>query len=311
MQQGASPVNDIIGDMKSAVRPITSIPSKIGKFIKEKAIDQKISHRSVKPAENVDYRNFVHNQEEQPVAPIVANDKINVAGNKRDWIASAVDSMSTAKEVATPPVAASSIAAAAPSTVADSVSFTSGSKNISLGSGIAPEVNRSGVVATPPGGAQVDAAVLPPEIKQPTIAAPNLGGDKPVTPGDALRQHVEGSGDGAQSNASSPENVMERRDSVAGAQNLEPTQEAQIKEGHSENVMERRDSVAGAQNLRPAQEAQIKEDQAKKEPEKSSTPEGLANVNAEGENPASSENKTPKDVVERMQSPKLQGGEPE
>ncbi|MCP5363153.1 MAG: type IV secretion system protein [Rickettsiaceae bacterium] len=59
--KSANPVHNIMGDIKKATSPVTSVPRKVASFAKEKFIDQKITHREKDKVGDPDYSGIKKN----------------------------------------------------------------------------------------------------------------------------------------------------------------------------------------------------------------------------------------------------------
>ncbi|MFK7973830.1 MAG: type IV secretion system protein [Rickettsiaceae bacterium] len=94
LQKGLNPIQDITGDISKLASPVTVPAKKLGKFIREKAIDQKIKHRGKSTQRDIDYNKFGNSQtqtneetnEEQNQGPLNnANESVkNLQNNTRD-----------------------------------------------------------------------------------------------------------------------------------------------------------------------------------------------------------------------------------
>ena len=265
LQQGVNPIKDITGDINKLASPITSIPSKIGKFVKEKAIDQKISHRGGKSGGEVDYEKFARNKEEAPTdqEPKTPDDKANTDSSKRPWV-SASPSSKLEK-----PESGLKMGSRGPKK-------TDSSGTLSEGPQPKLETHRSEIPTTQEKSTS--------KVPSPTVQGnePSLG-EKQVTPGDNLKQHVMGSGTelGSSMPTTKPSDLVERRDSVEESQPLERSSEE-------------------FQVQRPKEESSVNSNPQVSESSK---------VETRDSSPSESEISKGTDVSKRKISTKLQGGE--
>lgn len=238
LQQSENPIKDIIGDMDKVTKPITSIPSKLGKFAKEKLIDQKISHRhGPEDKGDADYSKFKPDRDSDDMVATVS---------KQDKGSSAVTEGTTE------------------SSQRESSKFRFGkgkgktdsrttSGNITLGANDDRAV-RSDIQAPSDSGGKtkVDIAKTVPD-KQSKIDLNKQG------PGEALREHVEGK-HLDQGKLSEPtredQESSQRRDSVGEAEGMRPREEV-VQE---EQRREERPVDGGEQREREQVEEQRREE---------------------------------------------------
>ena len=321
LQQGVNPIKDITGDINKLASPITSIPSKIGKFVKEKAIDQKISHRGGKSGSEVDYEKFARNKEEPKETadqdPKASIDTANTESSKRSWVSTSPSSERSksgftlgSRDSGT---SDSQLEKVSPSSVERSGS-ESGFKMSSKDSGKSDsklEVSSPSSVERPESGFKMGTSSLGMSDNSATLSegsknislssVPRSESDlveKPLTPGDVLKQHVMDSGrhlDNPDQMMSQPSDSVERRDSVEESP-VEGPKEGLAKESNPQDSVERRDSVEESPVEGP------KEGLAKESSPQDSVSSKVDNVNS-----SQSESQAPK--ASRKTSAKLQGGE--
>ena len=240
LQQGVNPIKDITGDINKLASPITSIPSKIGKFVKEKAIDQKISHRGGKSGSEVDYEKFARNKEEPKETadqdPKASIDTANTESSKRSWVSTSPSSERSKSGFTMGSrdsgKSDSKLEKVSPSSVERSGS-ESGFKMSSKDSGKSDsklEVSSPSSIERPESGFKMGSSSLGMSDNSATLSegsknislssVPRSESDlveKPLTPGDVLKQHVMDSGrhlDNPDQMMSQPSDSVERRDSV-------------------------------------------------------------------------------------------------
>ncbi len=321
LQQGVNPIKDITGDINKLASPITSIPSKIGKFVKEKAIDQKISHRGGKSGSEVDYEKFARNKEEPKETadqdPKASIDTANTESSKRSWVSTSPSSERSKSGFTMGSrdsgKSDSKLEKVSPSSVERSGS-ESGFKMSSKDSGKSDsklEVSSPSSIERPESGFKMGTSSLGMSDNSATLSegsknislssVPRSESDlveKPLTPGDVLKQHVMDSGrhlDNPDQMMSQPSDSVERRDSVEESP-VEGPKEGLAKESNPQDSVERRDSVEESPVEGP------KEDLAKESSPQDSVSSKVDNVNS-----SQSESQAPK--ASRKTSAKLQGGE--
>ncbi len=321
LQQGVNPIKDITGDINKLASPITSIPSKIGKFVKEKAIDQKISHRGGgKSGSEVDYEKFARKEEPKETAdqdPKASIDTANTESSKRSWVSTSPSSERSKSGFTMGSrdsgKSDSKLEKVSPSSVERSGSesgFKMGSKD-SGKSDSKLEVSPPSSVERPGSGFKMGSSSLGMSDNSATLSegsknislssVPRSESDlveKPLTPGDVLKQHVMDSGrhlDNPDQMMSQPSDSVERRDSVEESP-VEGPKEGLAKESNPQDSVERRDSVEESPEEGP------KEGLAKESSPQDSVSSKVDNVNS-----SQSESQAPK--ASRKTSAKLQGGE--
>ncbi len=320
LQQGMNPIKDITGDINKLASPITSIPSKIGKFVKEKAIDQKISHRGGKSGGEVDYEKFARNKEEPKETsgdqePKASVDNVNTDSSKRSWVSTSPSSernKSGIKIGSREVKSDNAWKSASPSSEERKSGIKIGSREVKSdnawkSASPSSEERTSGITMGSRDSGKIDSkweAVEPSSIERQgsglTMGSSGLGmsdnsatlsegsknislgsgsqsepdlGEKPLTPGEVLKQHVMDSGP----QLDNPEPMTQPSDSA-----------------------ERRDSIDESPVEGP-----------KEEPTKDSNPQDSVSSKVDNVDSSQSESKISKapDIVDRKTSTKLHGGE--
>ncbi|MBA2628571.1 MAG: type IV secretion system protein [Rickettsiaceae bacterium] len=294
LQQGLNPIKDITGDINKLASPITSIPSKIGKFVKEKAIDQKISHRGGgKSGGEVNYDNFARTKEESQELPTdqeskVSSDSSSTRTGKKSWISASPssernksgitigskDSGKSDSELKSPSL---SSARSKSSITIDSPD--SGKSDSKLKSSSPSSVGRQGPSLTMGSsgfGMSDNSATLSKGSENISLGSRSQSEqslERPLTPSEVLKQHVMDSGP----KLDKPETMTQQSDSV-----------------------ERRDSI---------DESQV--ERAKEETTTESSNQDSVVSKVDNLDSSQSESKLSKDsdIAERKTSTKLQGGE--
>ena len=349
LQQGVNPIKDITGDINKLASPITSIPSKIGKFVKEKAIDQKISHRGGgKSGSEVDYEKFARKEEPKETSdqdPKASIDTANTESSKRSWVSTSPSSERSKSGFTMGSrdsgKSDSKLEKVSPSSVERSGSesgFKMGSKD-SGKSDSKLEVSPPSSVERPESGFKMGASSLGMSDNSATLSegsknislssVPRSESDlveKPLTPGDVLKQHVMDSGrhlDNPDQMMSQPSDSVERRDSVEESP-VEGPKEGLAKESNPQDSVERRDSVEespvegqkeGLAKESNPQDSVERRDSVEERPvegpkeelAKESSPQDSVSSKVDNVNSSQSESQAPK--ASRKTSAKLQGGE--
>jgi type IV secretion system protein VirB6 len=322
LQQGLNPIKDITGDINKLASPITSIPSKIGKFVKEKAIDQKISHRGGKSGGDVNYDNFARTKEdpkEIPTdeAPKVSSDSASTTVSKKPWI-SASPSRGRSQSAITmgsrdSGKSDSKWESASPSRGRSQSAVTMGSRDSGKSDNKLESANlsreerqRSSLTMGSSGlGMSDNSATLSEGSKNISLGSSvpqsEQVSERTLTPGEALKQHVMDSGPQLDKPESMPQqsDSVERRDSIDESQVERPKEGATI-ESSPQNSVERRDSIDESQVEKPKEGATIE-----------SSPKDPVVSKVDNIDLSQSESEVSKapDIVERKTSTKLHGGE--
>jgi len=284
LQQGVNPIKDITGDINKLASPITSIPSKIGKFVKEKAIDQKISHRGGKSGSEVDYEKFARNKEEPKETadqdPKASIDTANTESSKRSWVSTSPSSERSKSGFTMGSrdsgKSDSKLEKVSPSSVERSGS-ESGFKMSSKDSGKSDsklEVSSPSSIERPESGFKMGTSSLGMSDNSATLSegsknislssVPRSESDlveKPLTPGDVLKQHVMDSGrhlDNPDQMMSQPSDSVERRDSVEESPVEGPKEDLAKESSPQDSVSSKVDNVNSSQSESQAPKASRK-----------------------------------------------------
>jgi len=264
LQQGMNPIKDITGDINKLASPITSIPSKIGRSLKEKFIDQKISHRGGKSGGEVDYEKFARTKEEPKETPTdqepnVSSDSASTGASKKPWISASPTSERNksgitigSKEVKSD----SKLESTSPTSERNKSGITIGSKEVKSDSKL--ESTRPTSLERPESGLKMGSGGLGMSDNSATLSEGSgnisLGsgsqprsdlGERPLTPGEALKQHVTDSGPQFDNPEpmTQPSDLVERRDNIENSP-VEGPKEELAKESNPQNsVSSKVDSV--------------------------------------------------------------------